>query len=113
MQKVSSKVSTINIEVGLDDKNIPEQIHWEATDAEAGKHQSASMLLALWNPKEKTSMRIDLWTKDMTIPEMNIFLFQTLLGLSDTLERATQNKTAASDLRQFAKSFFEKVQNTG
>jgi len=113
MQKVSTKVSTINIEVGLDDKNIPEQIHWEATDAEPGKHESAAMLLALWNPKEKTSMRIDLWTKDMTVPEMNIFFFQTLLGLTDTFERATQNKIGANDLRQFAKTFFENVQNSG
>jgi gliding motility-associated protein GldC len=113
MQKVSSKMSAINIEVGLDNKNIPEQINWEATDAEPGKHESSAMLLALWNAKEKTSMRIDLWTKDMTIPEMNIFIFQTLLGVSETFERATHNKTAANDLRLFAKTFFEKIQNNG
>jgi gliding motility-associated protein GldC len=111
MQKVSAKVSNINIEVGLDDKNIPEQIHWDASDAEPGKHESAAILLALWNAQEKTSMRIDLWTKDMTIPEMNIFVFQTLLGMSDTFERATHNKTGANDLRQFAKTFFEKIQS--
>ena len=106
-------MSAINIEVGLDNKNIPEQINWEATDAEPGKHESSAMLLALWNAKEKTSMRIDLWTKDMTIPEMNIFIFQTLLGVSETFERATHNKTAANDLRLFAKTFFEKIQNNG
>ena len=107
------KNSEINITVQLDDRNIPEKISWEATDAEPGKHESSAMLLALWNAKEKTSMRIDLWTKDMTIPEMNIFIFQTLLGLSDTFERATKNKTEANDLRQFAKTFFEKVQSNG
>ena len=110
MQKVSSKMSTINIEVGLDEQNIPEQIHWTATDGEPGKHESEAMLLALWNEKEKTSMRIDLWTKTMTIPEMNIFMFQAMLGMSDTLEKATQNKVAADEFRRFAKSFFEKIQ---
>jgi len=113
MEKVSSRMSTINIEVGLDDKNIPEKISWNATDGEPGTHDSAAMLLALWNAKEKTSMRIDLWTKDMTIPEMNIFVFQTLLGMSDTFERATHNQTGANDLRQFAKTFFEKIQSNG
>jgi len=107
------KTSEINLTIQLDDQNIPEKISWNATDAEPGKHESAAMLLAMWNPKEKTSMRIDLWTKEMTIPEMNIFFFQTLLGLTDTFERATQNKAGANDLRQFAKTFFEKVQSNG
>ena len=113
MEKISARVSAINIEVGLDNKNIPEQIQWEASDAEAGKHKATAMLLAFWNVQEKTSMRIDLWTKDMTIPEMNIFFFQTLLSMADSLDRATQNQKAADDLRQFAKSFFEKVQSNG
>ena len=106
------KASSIHIEVGLDEKNIPERIFWEASDAEKGLHPSAAMLLAFWNPQEKTSMRIDLWTKEMTVPEMNIFFFQSLLSMSDSFETATQNKTAANELRQFAKSFFDKVQQS-
>jgi len=113
METISPKVSTISIGVRLDDKNIPEQIQWEADDAEAGKHNATALLLAFWNAQEKTSLRIDLWTKDMTIPEMNIFFFQTLLSMADTLHRATQNQKGADDLRQFAKSFFEKVQKEG
>src|SRR6185295_18940363 len=113
MEKISPRVSAIKIEAALDDKNIPEQIQWEADDAEAGKHKATAMLLAFWNAQEKTSLRIDLWTKEMTIPEMNIFFFQTLLSMADSLHRATQNQKGADDLRQFAKSFFEKVQNEG
>lgn len=113
MEKTSQRVSAINIEVGLDNNNIPEQIQWEATDAESGKHKATAMLLAFWNMQEKTSMRIDLWTKDMTVPEMNIFYFQTLLSMADSLHRATQNQKVADELRQFANSFFEKVQKEG
>ncbi len=113
MNQETSRVSTIQIRVGLDQNNIPEKMHWQASDAEPGDHEAAAMLLALWNQQEKTSMRIDLWTKDMTVPEMNIFFFQTLLGMTDSYERATQNKKAADELRSFAKSFFEKVQEQG
>jgi gliding motility-associated protein GldC len=112
MQKVSAKVSNINIEVGLDDKNIPEQIHWDASDAEPGKHESCRHTSCIMERAgRKPACALIFGRKEMTIPEMNIFVFQTLLGMSDTFERATHNKTGANDLRQFAKTFFDKIQS--
>jgi len=104
-----SRTSLINIEVSLDEKNIPSRIEWEATDAEPGKHSATAMLLAFWDQKSQNGLSIDLWTKDMTVPEMNIFLYQTLLSLSDTFERSTKDKALSEEMKKFANTFWEKV----
>lgn len=104
-----ARVSTINLSIGLDKNNIPEQITWEATDGEQGLHPANAMLLALWDHQAKTGVSIDIWSKDMTVPEMNLFFYQTLNTLGDTFFRATKNKELSDDIRQFAKSFIEKV----
>lgn len=105
------KTSEINLTIELDDKNVPEKISWIATDGETGKHESSAMLLAMWDHKLKSGMSIDLWTKDMTIPEMNIFFYQTFLTLSDTFFRATQNKELSEGMKKFANDFFDKVKD--
>src|SRR5438045_4282723 len=105
----SSRLSTIHLSVDLDKNNIPERIEWEATDAEPGIHESNAMLLALWDHKLKTGMSIDLWTKEMTIPEMNLFFYQTFATLSETFFRATKNKELSDDIKNFATEFIEKV----
>lgn len=101
--------STIHLAVALDKNNIPESINWQATDAEPGDHASNAMLLALWDHAAKTGMSIDIWTKEMTVPEMNLFFYQTFLTMSDSFFRATKNKELSDDIRNFAKSFIEKV----
>jgi gliding motility-associated protein GldC len=103
------KASSINILVRLDEKNIPAEIEWEATDAEPGKHTASAMLLAFWEQKSQNGLSIDLWTKDMTVPEMNIFLYQTMLSLSDTFLRSTNNKPLSDEMKDFANVFWEKV----
>lgn len=101
--------SIIQLSIALDKNNIPEKIQWQASDAEPGLHASNAMLLALWDHKAKTGMSIDIWTKEMTVPEMNLFFFQTLSTLSDSFLRATKNKELSDDIKNFAKSFIEKV----
>ncbi|MEO5675855.1 MAG: gliding motility protein GldC [Chitinophagales bacterium] len=103
------KTSQINIAISLDETNIPSAIRWEATDAEPGKHEATAMLLAFWDQQTQNGLSIDLWTKNMTIPEMNIFLYQTMLSLSDTFHRATQDKLLSDEMKKFANEFWEKV----
>ena len=103
--------STININVALDEKNIPEQIRWSASDAPSDAGEEArAMLLALWDGKQRNVISLDLWTKEMTVEEMNHFFFQTLMTMSETLKRATQNQQASNELKEFARKFFETVQ---
>ena len=94
------KTSAITIRVTLDERNIPEQIRWSASDAPAGTNDEAkAMLLAFWDGQQRNGVSLDLWTKEMTVEEMNHFFFQTMMTMSDTLQRATQNQQASNELR--------------
>ncbi|MCK7558166.1 gliding motility protein GldC [Chitinophaga sedimenti] len=100
-----SKVSTIQINVGLDDQKVPESIEWDATDSSAERMRKAkAMMLAFWDGDEKTAMRIDLWTKQMMVDEMADFFFQTLMTMADTFQRATPYHDMSNDLRKFAQT---------
>ncbi|MBA2422868.1 MAG: gliding motility protein GldC [Chitinophagales bacterium] len=109
---LATRVSTISLMIGLDKNNIPEKINWEATDAAPGIHESNAMLLALWDHRDKTGMSIDIWTKEMTVPEMNLFFYQTISTLADTFLRATNNKLLSDDIKNFAREFIEKVKKS-
>lgn len=103
----------IHIQVSRDDAHNIEQISWEATDApEPGAQDAKAMILALWDAKARNSLRIDLWTKEMTVEDMNDFFFQTLLSLADTYRNATNNDEIMSDIKHFAREFAEKAANT-
>ena len=103
--------STINIQVDLDDEKMPETIEWNAPDGGVDDLKKAkAVLLSLWDGDQKSALRIDLWTKKMMVDEMNDFFYQTFFGLADTYMRATKNAELAGEMREFAKSFFQKAQ---
>ena len=109
-ENTNERQSKINIAVTLDEKLIPEKIMWDATDSNVeGWKECRAMLLSMWDHKATSGLSIELWTKEMTVEEMNLFFFQTLMTLSDTFERATMNKESAADMKEFAKAFFEKI----
>ena len=104
----------IIIDVKTDEGKVPEAIWWNATDNPAEEAQKAkAMMLAFWDGAEKSALRIDLWTKDMNVEEMNLFLYQTLATLADTFERATDNKEVAEDVRAFAHELGHKLEVFG
>jgi len=101
----------INIEVELDKNNIPENIKWDATDLDGYDEASCrAMILALWDHNNKDTLRLDLWTKEMTIDEMKIFFHQTLVTMADTLENSTNDPRISGDMRDFCDYFAEKMQ---
>jgi gliding motility-associated protein GldC len=105
------KKSTISIDVHLDAHQVPEQIHWHATDSTADERQKAkAMCLAFWDGAERSALRIDLWTKDMMIDEMGDFYYQMLMTMADTLLRATRQDELSADMKSFAKTFQQKFQ---
>ncbi|MEJ2492881.1 MAG: gliding motility protein GldC [Ignavibacteriaceae bacterium] len=106
-----SKKSEIKITVVLDDKNNPEKIEWGATDAQfEGVKPAKTLLLSFWDEKENITLGIDLWTKEMTINDMNIHFYQVLLNLADTFERSTKNKNVADMIRKFGSDLAEKLE---
>ena len=93
------KKSQIRIDVNLDEENLPSFIEWDADDADfEGKQPAKGVMLSLFDGLQKQAMRIDLWTNDMQIDEMNLFMFQTLATMADTYERATNNKEIAEEM---------------
>lgn len=102
--------SDIKITVSLNQERHPVSIRWDADDAGLEKARDAkAMLLALWDKPEKSSMRIDLWTNEMSVEEMQFFYYESLASMADTLMRATGNKELANDLRTFAREFGKKA----
>lgn len=103
--------STITIDVHTDENRIPDSIAWRATDTSAENAQRAkAMMISFWDGAEKAALRIDLWTKDMMVEDMNVHVHQTLLKLSDTYLRATKNSEASKMIDTFASEFASKVE---
>ena len=101
----------IKLTIELDDQNIPESILWESTDSQNKEALPVkSMMLALWDHNYKNSLRIDLWTKDMPVDEMKIFFHQTLVAMSDTFKRATDDEKMTNTMKDFCDYFAEKLE---
>lgn len=105
------KNSQIRINIGLDEKNVPIKIKWEADDSpNKGKpSECKAMLLSLFDQENLDTVKIDLWTKEMQVNEMDRFFFQTLRSLADTYFKATQNREMAVDMQKFVHYFGEKT----
>jgi len=103
------KTSQISIQVGLNANQLPLRMLWSASDGQINNAETAAFLLSIWDPKEKNTMKIDLWTKDMTIEEMKQFFHQTLLTMADTSEKATGEHLIAEDLRDYCYHFADKM----
>lgn len=106
------KTSDITIRVGLDAQNVPVRIEWAASDMHpAGTMaECKAMAVALFDKENRDTLRIDLWTKEMQVAEMDRFLYQMLRSLSQTYLRATQNKDLAEEMARFAHYFGEKTE---
>ena len=69
-----------------------------------------AMLLSLWDARSKDTLKLDLWTKDMTVDEMKIFFHQTLITMADTLDRSINDERISGDMRDFCDYFAEKME---
>lgn len=101
--------SAIHLDVKLDENKIPSNIIWSAPDNSPENTRTAkAFLLSLWDGADKTALRIDLWTQDMMIDEMEDFFYQTLMTMADTYQRATRHDDLAMEIKAFAKSLYQK-----
>jgi len=108
---MSEMTSTITIDIKLDKEKVPEVITWTAADSDApGAQEAKAMLLAFFDKPSSDTLKIDLWTKEMQVAEMDRFFYQSLLALSDTYKRATGNTALADSMKEFAQYFGEKVE---
>lgn len=101
--------SDIHLSVHNDGDGVTE-IRWQADDApEPGVQRAEAMILALWDAEARNALRIDLWTKDMTVQDMNDFFFQTFLTMADTYRNATGDADMMAEIKIFAREFAERA----
>jgi len=101
--------SIITIKVGLNEEGLPEDIQWKATGSGMENvNYSKAFLLSMWDRKENTTFRVDLWTKDMLVDEMKQFFYETLVTMSDTYQRATNDAEVAAEMKKFSELFGKK-----
>ena len=107
---MANKVSNINIQVEVDENHVPESLNWTAEDGGVKDEDAKAMLLSIWDSKQQETLRIDLWTKDMPVDEMKKFFHQTLVAMSDTFNRATQDEKMTATMKDFCDYFAEKLE---
>ena len=102
--------STIELNVELDENRVPEKLFWTAQDGGITNEEAKAMLLSVWDSKSQETLRIDLWTKDMPVDEMKTFFHQTLVSLSETFMKATQDEKMTATMKDFCDYFAEKME---
>ena len=102
--------SEIRLTVGLDENRVPEELTWSAQDGGIENEEAKAIMLSVWDSKNRESLKIDLWTKDMPVDEMKIFFHQTLVTMSDTFMRATQDEKMTATMKDFCDYFAEKLE---
>ncbi len=108
------KTSTITFTVQLDANNVPDKIQWEATDnPDPALAETKSISLALWDHKQKNTLRIDLWTKDMPVEEMKRFYIDCLGGLAQSMLSATGDEVMAGETNALCERLVNHLREAG
>lgn len=107
---MAENTSEIKFKIELDEKNVPSKIEWVATDSKNTEvKECRSMMISLWDPHEKNTLRIDLWTSEMRVDEMHIHFLQTLMTLSESYQRATGHPFVMEDMKGFCEELARKT----
>ena len=102
--------SKIELNVELDENRVPERLNWSAQDGGINNEEAKAIMLSVWDSNAQETLKIDLWTKDMPVDEMKQFFHQTLVTMSDTFLRATQDEKMTATMKDFCDYFAEKLE---
>ncbi len=105
----TENTSEIRLKVQLDNNKVPSRITWEASETGEGEQDCKAFMLSIWDEKDKSSLRIDLWTKDMRMDDMTRHFIQTLISMAQTYEKATSAKDVAAEMKKFCDSLTIKI----
>ena len=104
-----NKKEQLTIDVTMDENLIPESIEWTSSQNQKSQESASAALLYFWDASKNETFNLDLWTKKMSIEEMNKMVFQTLMTLANTYERATSEDQMANAMRDFSQFFGERT----
>ncbi len=107
-KKHKMKQSKINIEVNLDENNIPEKISWQADDHPGdGWKDSKAVSISIWDPEQQDSLSLELWTKDMNVDEMKRFYVNMFGAASNTILNSTGDEFMAQEVKNLCEKLVE------
>lgn len=105
-----TKTSEIRFKVGVNDRNVPIDIKWMATDSKNNELRDCkSIMISIWDAIQNETLKIDLWTNAMTTDEMHSHFFQTILAMTDSYTKATGNPIAKEDVKNFVQELARKT----
>jgi len=107
---MANTTSEIKFLIDLDDNRVPEKLQWTAEDGGVNQQEAKAIMLSIWDSNVQETLRIDLWTKDMPVDEMKKFFHQTLVAMSDTFQRATDDQQMTDTMKDFCDYFAEKME---
>ena len=50
------------------------RLDWNGS-SDSGRKPAKATMVSIWDPKDNTTLRIDLWTKDMLVDDMKRFFY--------------------------------------
>ena len=103
------KKSTLKFDLELDENTLPKKIIMNSSDNQAKDVLLKSVMIAGWDAETKETLRVDLWTKDMMVNEMFIMYHQTLVSMSNTLEKSTGHDKLAGALKDYCEFFAQET----
>lgn len=94
------KKSEINFQIELDEANLPKIINWDASDKEGeGLEATKSISLNVWDNVNHSTLRIDLWTDEMSVVEMKRFYIDILGGMAQTILNSTGDEYMSEEIK--------------
>lgn len=102
------KKTQITIDVELDENHVPEKMMWNAQDGGIEKVETKATMISVWDDKKMEALRIDLWTKEMPVDQMKMFIHQILISMSHTYQRATGEEDVAAWMEEMAEEFAQR-----
>jgi len=97
----------IEIEVHLDQDKIPNKLKWftEANGTKSKAEESKAIFISIFDKASKDTLKMDLWTKEMQVIEMDRFYYYTLKSMAETYFKSTKNEELANQMMSFVQHF--------
>lgn len=91
--------SEIRFAIEMDKDRIPERITWDADEKPSDEiSETKAIAVSLWDEKEKNTLRIDLWTKDMEVMDMKRFYIDCIGGMAQSVLNATGDEFMSQEM---------------
>ena len=99
----------ITIVVSTDENHVPTDMVWSAEGGDIKNRHAKALAIGMWDKEDRSTMNMELWTKDMSVDEMKMFVCDNMMTLANTLEAATSDKGHAEAMRGFTRELANRI----